>query len=208
MRDLEFMLTHAPASLGIMLATGIVSILAFRSHTLMDRYLLYTWKIFHGKEYERIVTYGFLHADWMHLAFNMFALYSVAMYVEAIAGTGRFLAIYFGSMIGAALPPVFLKRNQGDYRALGASGAVSGLFFAGMLYFPTAKVMLLFLPIPLPWPVFAVLFIVGSVLGARKNWGNVGHDVHLYGAASGLLLTLLLDPSSLTRFFEGVGLSF
>jgi membrane associated rhomboid family serine protease len=206
MPQLEFMLTHAPASLAILLVTAGVSLFAFRKPSVTDRYLLFPWNVFRGRQYERIVTYGFLHADLMHLAFNMIALYSVAMYVEAIAGTGRFLAIYFGSMIGAALPPVWLRRNSTEYRALGASGAVSGLFFAGMLYFPTAEVMLLFLPIPMPWPVFAILFIVGSVIGARKNWGNVGHDVHLYGAASGLILTILLDPSSIQTFLTGVGL--
>lgn len=206
MGQIEFMLTHAPASLIILLTTVAASLVAFRSGTLTERFLLFPWKVYRGKEYVRIVSYGFIHADFMHLAFNLIALYSVAMYVEAIAGTGRFLAIYFGSMVGAALPPVLLKRNNPDYRALGASGAVSGLFFAGMMYFPTAKVMLLFLPIPLPWPVFAVLFIAGSILGARKNWGNIGHDVHLYGAVSGLLLTVTLDPSSIGRFLSGVGL--
>ncbi|MDT8324682.1 MAG: rhomboid family intramembrane serine protease [Bacteroidota bacterium] len=206
MGQFEFMLTHAPASLVILITTVGVSLIGFRSGTLTERFLLFPWKVYRGNEHVRIISYGFLHADFMHLAFNLIALYSVAMYVEAVAGTARFLAIYFGSMVGAALPPVFLKRNNPDYRALGASGAVSGLFFAGMMYFPTAKVMLLFLPIPLPWPVFAVLFIAGSVLGARKNWGNIGHDVHLYGALSGLLLTIALDPSSIGTFLEGVGL--
>jgi len=206
MPQLQFMLTHAPASLAILIITVVTSLLGFRSAAMTDRYLLFPWKVYHGKEYVRVFSYGFLHADFMHLAFNLIALYSVAMYVEAVAGTGRFLIIYLGSLVGAALPPAWLKRNNTQYRALGASGAVSGLFFAGMLYFPTAKVMLLFLPIPLPWPVFALLFIVGSIFGAKKNWGNIGHDVHLYGALAGFLLTVLLDPSSISTFLEGVGL--
>ncbi|MBN1449040.1 MAG: rhomboid family intramembrane serine protease [Bacteroidetes bacterium] len=200
------MLIHAPASLAVLVLTVLVSIVAFRSKAVTERMLLFPWRMSREKQYERLVTYGFIHADWMHLLFNLIALYSVAMYIEAVAGTARFLAIYFGSMVLAALPPTILKRKREGYRALGASGAVSGLFFAGMLYFPTAKVMILFLPIPLPWPVFAVLFIVGSIFGARKNWGNVGHDVHLYGALAGLILTILLDPSSVSTFMEGVGL--
>ncbi|MCB2205418.1 rhomboid family intramembrane serine protease [bacterium] len=207
MQQLQFMLSHAPASLVILVVTTVVSLIAFRSRTLTEKYLLFPWKVYHGKEYFRVISYGFLHADYMHLAFNLIALYSVAMYIEAVTGTGRFLAIYFLSMLGAALPPVWVKRNTMDYKALGASGAVSGLFFAGMLYFPTAKVMLLFLPIPLPWPVFAVLFIAGSVIGAKRNWGNIGHDVHLYGAATGFFTTILLDPGSLGVFFRGIGLS-
>jgi len=200
------MITHAPASLVILILTIGASALAFRSGSIADRLLLFPWKILRENQYERILAYGFIHADLMHLLFNLIALYSVSMYVEAVAGTTRFLIIYLGSMVFAALPPVFRHRNNEDYRALGASGAVSALFFSGMLYFPTAKVMILFLPIPLPWPVFAVLFIVASILGARKNWGNVGHDVHLYGALSGLVLTIVLDPSSLQRFIDGVGL--
>lgn len=206
MSQMDFMLTHAPASLVVLVVTVIVSILAFRSRTLSNRLLLYPWKMFRGREYDRIVGYGFIHADLMHLLFNLIALYSVAMYIEAAAGTVRFLIIYFASMILAALPPTLKHRNNESYRALGASGAVSALFFSGMLYFPTAKVMLLFLPIPLPWPLFAVLFIAGSILGARKNWGNIGHDVHLYGAIAGTLLTIVLDPSSVQTFLQGVGL--
>mgnify|MGYP002276915535 CR=1 FL=1 len=201
------MITHAPASLGILILTIGASALAFRKNAVADRFLLFPWKVFRGNQYERILTYGFIHADLMHLLFNLIALYSVSMYVEAVAGTARFLVIYLGSMILAAVPPLFRHRNDAEYRALGASGAVSALFFSGMLYFPTAKIMLLFLPIPLPWPLFAVIFIVVSILGARKNWGNVGHDVHLYGALSGLVLTIVLDPSSLNRFFDGVGLA-
>ncbi|PLX30288.1 MAG: rhomboid family intramembrane serine protease [Ignavibacteria bacterium] len=206
MSQLEFMFAHAPASLVILVVTVSVSILAFRSRTVADRLLLYPWKMFRGSQYERIFTYGFIHADFMHLLFNLIALYSVAMYIEAAAGTFRFLVIYLVSMVLAAFPPTLRHRNNEAYRALGASGAVSALFFSGMLYFPTAKVMLLFLPIPLPWPLFAVLFIAGSIVGAKKNWGNIGHDVHLYGAISGLLLTIVLDPSSVTNFLEGVGL--
>jgi membrane associated rhomboid family serine protease len=200
------MLTHAPASLVILVVTIATSLIAFRSGTMTDRFILFPWKVFRDNQYERLLTYGFLHADLMHLLFNIIALYSVAMYVEAAAGTGRFLLIYFGSMILAAVPPTLRHRNNERYRALGASGAVSALFFSGMLYFPTAKVMLFLLPIPLPWPVFAVLFIIGSILGAKKNWGNVGHDVHLYGAIFGLLITIVLDPSSVNNFLQGVGL--
>lgn len=200
------MLTNAPASLVILILTIGASAVAFRSNAVAERLLLFPWKVFRSNQYERILTYGFIHADLMHLLFNLIALYSVSMYVEAVAGTARFLVIYLGSMVLAAIPPVFRHRNSEGYRALGASGAVSALFFSGMLYFPTAKVMILFLPIPLPWPVFAVIFLVVSIFGARKNRGNVGHDVHLYGALSGLVLTIILDPSSLKRFIEGVGL--
>ncbi|MFZ1731795.1 MAG: rhomboid family intramembrane serine protease [Bacteroidota bacterium] len=206
MTQLEFMLTHAPASTGILALILVLSLIGFRSSSFLDRLLLFPWRIFRDREYERLLTSGFVHADMMHLLFNTFALYSVSMYVEAAAGTAAFLVIYFGSLLISSIIPAIRKRNDPEYRALGASGAVSALFFSGMLYFPEAKVMLLFLPIPLPWPLFALLFIAGSMYGARKKWDNVAHDVHLYGAAAGLLLTIAVDPSSLQTFFSAIGL--
>ncbi len=206
MTQLQFLFTHAPASTAIIAAILVLSLLGFRSREFTERFLLYPWKVFHGKQFERLLVSGFLHADMMHLLFNLIALYSVSMYVEAAAGTPGFLAIYFGSLLISGIIPAIRKRDDPDYRALGASGAVSGLFFAGMLYFPEAKVMLLFLPIPLPWPVFALLFIAGSMYGARKKWDNVAHDVHLYGAISGLLLTIAVDPASVGTFLRAVGL--
>jgi membrane associated rhomboid family serine protease len=206
MTQLEFMILHAPASAAILGLILVLSLIGLRSSGFNDRLLLFPWRIFREREYERLILSGFVHADLMHLLFNMIALYSVAMYVEAAAGTTAFLVIYFGSLTISSIIPTIRKRNDPDYRALGASGAVSGLFFSGMLYFPEAKVMLLFFPVPLPWPVFALLFIAGSMYGARRKWDNVAHDVHLYGAAAGLLLTIAVDPSSLRKFFSAVGL--
>ncbi len=205
MSQLDFMLSHAPASAVIIALIVGLSLIGFRSRAFSERLLLRPWKLFHGNEYERLLTSGFLHADMMHLLFNLIALYSVSMYVEAAAGTPAFLIIYLGSLVASGLIASIRRRRDPEYRALGASGAVSGLFFAGMLYFPEAKVMLLFLPIPIPWPIFAVLFIAGSVYGARRKWDNVAHDVHLYGALSGLVLTAVVDPSSLAGFLKVVG---
>ncbi len=206
MSQIEFMFTHAPASAAILTLIVLLSVLGFRSRSILDRMLLYPWRMFRHKEYDRILLSGFVHADLMHLFFNLIALYSVAMYVEAAAGTAAFLFIYLGSLVISGIIPTIRKRNDPEYRALGASGAVSGLFFSGMLYFPQAKVMLLFLPIPLPWPVFALLFIGASMYGARRKWDNVAHDVHLYGAAAGLLLTIAVDPSSVQTFIQAIGL--
>lgn len=205
MSQFQFLLTNAPASVVILSLIIILSLTAFRSRRILDRMLLFPWRIFRNREYDRILLSGFVHADTMHLLFNLIALYSVAMYLEAAAGTAVFLVVYLGSLLISGIIPTIRKRNDPDYRALGASGAVSGLFFSGMLYFPQAKVMLLFLPIPLPWPLFALLFLAGSMYGARKKWDNVAHDVHLYGAASGLLLTIIADPSSLQTFFTEIG---
>lgn len=201
----ELLLTHAPASVVLLALIVAGSLAGFASRGITDRFLLYPYVMFRTHQYERLLTSGFLHADLMHLLFNLFALYSVAMYLEAATGTLHFILIYGGSLLISGIVPAVRRRNDPAYRALGASGAVSALFFSGMLYFPEAKVMLLFFPVPMPWPVFAVLFVAASVYGARKRWDNVAHDVHLYGAASGLLLTIVLDPPVLRQFLAALG---
>ncbi|MFA6233973.1 MAG: rhomboid family intramembrane serine protease [Bacteroidota bacterium] len=206
MTQIDFLITHAPASSAILVLILGLSLIGFRSRGFTERLLLFPWKVFRERQYDRLILSGFVHADLMHLLFNIIALYSVAMYVETASGTAAFVVIYFGSLLISSLIPALRKRNDPEYRALGASGAVSGLFFSGMLYFPQAKVMLLFFPVPLPWPVFALLFIAVSMYGARRKWDNVAHDVHIYGALSGLLLTIAVDPSSLQTFFKAVGL--
>ncbi len=195
----------APLSWTILAVTIGISLLALRKEKMRADLLLYPWDIAGKRQYYRLLTYGFVHADVLHLMFNMIALYSISFYLEAAMGTARFAVLYLGSMIFSAVIPSWRQRKNPLYSALGASGAVSALFFSGMLYFPTAKVMLFLLPIPLPWPVFAILFVVISIIGNKKQWGNIGHDVHLYGALSGLILTILLDPVSVQIFLTGLG---
>ncbi|MDX9757636.1 MAG: rhomboid family intramembrane serine protease [Bacteroidota bacterium] len=207
MLPFDQLLTHAPASVVLLALIVAGSLAGFAWPRFSDRFLLHPFVMFRAHQYERLLTSGFLHADLMHLLFNLFALYSVAMYLEAATGTVNFLVIYLASLLLSGIVPAVRRRNDPSYRALGASGAVSALFFSGMLYFPEAKVMLLFLPIPMPWPVFAVLFVAASVYGARKRWDNVAHDVHLYGAAAGLLLTIALDPPVLGHFLAALGVS-
>jgi len=151
-----------------------------------------------------LVTYGFVHADAGHLLFNAVSYASIAFILEEALGAVDFLTVYFGSLVLGALPSVIKNRHNASYRALGASGAVSGLFFSGMLFYPSGKIHLFFLPVGMPYPVFAVLFLALSWYGARRNKGVIGHDAHFYGSLAGLLLTVLLRPDSLAGFIEAV----
>ncbi|MCZ7556591.1 MAG: rhomboid family intramembrane serine protease [Bacteroidia bacterium] len=196
--------TAFPVSWILLAATIAASVLAFRSERFRAAALLYPWDIVRRREYYRLFSYGFIHADIIHLAFNMIALYSVSFALESVMGSARLAVLYLASVAAAAILPTRKQRDNPHYSALGASGAVSALFFSGMLYFPGAKVMIFLLPIPLPWPVFAVLFVLVSIMGNKRQWGNVGHDVHLYGALSGLLLTVILDPRSVQIFLTGI----
>ncbi len=107
------------------------------------------------------------------------------------------LFIYFGSLIGGNVAAYYSHKDQDDYRAVGASGAVSGIMFSAILLYPEGKIALMLFPIPMPSWVFAIFYIGYSMYGMRASHDNIGHEAHLGGAMSGLLLTLLLLPQLL-----------
>jgi len=148
----------------------------------------------------RLVTYGFVHADLGHLLFNMISYASIAFTLVAVLGARDFSLLYFGSLILGAIPSTVRNRRDPGYRALGASGAIAGLFFSGMLFFPGGKVFLFLLPVGIPYPLFGALFLAASMYGAKKNYGTIGHEAHLFGAIAGLLLTAALHPEAVRSF--------
>jgi hypothetical protein len=129
----------------------------------------------------------------MHLFFNMLSLYSVGFAIELAFGIHVFLIIYLGSIVGGSLLSLYLHRNHHSYLALGASGGVCGIIFAFIFLFPGATMGFFFIPLP-GW-LFAILFILISFFGLRRQLGNIGHDAHLGGAIIGLLITTALRPS-------------
>ena len=146
----------------------------------------------------RIITSAFLHANFMHLFFNMFALYSFGSVLELFFienfgkfdGSMYFFLIYFISLLSGSILTVIFHYNNPLYVAVGASGAVSGIVFSYIIFFP--KSMLLVLFIPMPAYVFAFLWIAFSVYGMKSKLGNIGHEAHLGGAIGGFVSTLLL----------------
>lgn len=204
MNDLGLFLRAAPVAAAVLAVTVCASLIAFSRHALLARLMLQPQAIVRGRRPLSLFTYGFVHADFMHLAFNMISFYSIAMPLENVLGSARFGVVYFGSMVLGALPTVFRQKDNPSYRALGASGAVAGLFFCGMLFFPSSRIFLFFLPVGIPYPLFAVLFLAASYIGAKRSRGSIGHEVHLYGALAGLLLTILVEPLSLSIFVEGL----
>jgi membrane associated rhomboid family serine protease len=173
--------------------TVVISFFGFQSPSLIDRTLFSSNAILVRRQYWRLFTSGFVHADWGHLAFNMFSLYSFGGYVEQYFGMGTFLAVYFISLLGGSLLALALHR-QHEYRALGASGAVCGVIFASILLQPGGSVFLMFIPVPIPSWLYAVIFVLISMKGIHSQAGNIGHEAHLGGAFAGLLLTTLMYP--------------
>ncbi|TDH26616.1 rhomboid family intramembrane serine protease [Segetibacter sp. 3557_3] len=151
------------------------------------------------KDYKRLFTSGFLHVGWMHLIFNMLALYFFSLSLEASLGTGEVLILYTAGLVGGNLISLLIHKNDSSYGSVGASGAVFGIMFSSIALFPGMKMGLFLLPISLPGWLFGLAFILFSIYGIRSRSNNIGHDAHLGGALAGMLVAILLHPSALSN---------
>lgn len=181
----------------LLLITGLATYRAFKNMKYMEDNIFYVDGILIGKQYQRLITSGFLHANWWHFGFNMLALVSFSMSVELQVGRIKFAIIYFLALIGGNLLALFIHRNHGDYRALGASGAISGVILATIILNPLGQIGFILLPISFPNWLFGILFMVISIFGIKSQSGNIGHEAHMGGAIIGALSMLAFNPSIL-----------
>lgn len=177
----------------MIIANVLFSMKGFDNFHFFEMYKFQINKISNGEKI-RMISAGFLHADWMHLGFNMYALYLFGGIVSSMLGIFSFLIIYFGSLLAGSLYSYFYHKDEPYYSAIGASGAVSGIVYASILLFPDMK-LLLFFAIPMPGYVFGVGYLLYSIYGMKKQLGNIGHAAHLGGTIGGFAITLLLVPS-------------
>ena len=168
----------------------------FTNGLFFDGYKFEVDKILVNKDYKRLVTSGFLHVSWTHLIFNMISLYAFSGLLESQIGGGKFLVVYFASLIGGDLLSLFIHRNHGDYNAVGASGAVSGIIFASIALFPGMGVGFFGLPFSIPSWLYGILYILYSIYGIKSSKDNIGHDAHLGGALVGMTVALFLQPTA------------
>ncbi len=189
------------AALIILVVTLVVSIVGLSSPRFIARSLLMPYRVTHGSGYAGLITSGFVHADVTHMLFNLITYYSFAFRLESVIGPAMFVLLYFSAMLVGNLGTVFKHRDNPQYASLGASGAVLGVLFASLVYFPRQSVSFLILPIPIPAPLFAVGYLAYSWYSARTPRGNVNHDAHIFGALTGLLFVLVTD---LTAFQSAV----
>ncbi len=167
--------------------------------------------IHHRKEWYRFFTGAFIHADWMHLAFNMYSLYMFGGIVERAyynlfeeKGILFFILLYVLGIFMSSFYSYEKHKNDMYYNALGASGAVSAVVFACIILFPTHELGLLFLPFYVPAYLFGIIFLgVEYYLGKRGN-SNIGHDAHFWGAIHGVVFTIILKPSLILNFIEQI----
>ena len=190
----------------IVAITVLVSWRAFNDRALMERMILWPPAVERRRQYDRLLGYGFVHADWMHLLFNMITLWSFGTAVERlfspmITPVG-FVLFYLSAIVVSILPTYIAHRRDPNYRSLGASGGVSAVLFAFILFDPWSKLIIFPIPVPIPAFLFAILYVAYSIWMDRRGRDNVNHSAHLWGAAYGLLFTVLLEPRILGHFTQ------
>ncbi len=193
----------------IIIITVLVSILSFNDRNLFERLKFNAFDIKHSKEGWRFFTYGFVHADWIHLLVNMFVFHSFANIVYTIYGYHfgfkagfYFILLYVGGILFSTLWDFGKHKDNAFYSAVGASGAVSAVVFASILLYPQGEISLMFLPIPMPAAVFGLLYLVYSAYMAKRGKDNIGHNAHFWGAIFGIVYTIALKPAFATNFID------
>ena len=188
-----------PVTYLILISTFVISLLAlYRDESLVDKFILHPFGMIRRGEYYRMFTYSFLHADLMHLFFNMISFYSFARTLEIYLGSLKFFLLYFISVILSVVTTVQNNQYNPGYRSLGASGGVSGVIFSFIVFEPMSRLGILFIPIPLPAYIFGLVYLGFSYYAANQD-DQINHDAHFYGAITGALLTFVFEPATFSR---------
>lgn len=176
--------------------TVLFSYLGFNDPKLFNRYMFNTDAILRGKQWDRMLSSALLHGDGMHLLFNMMTLYFFSDIIIEWLGKGEYLLIYVVSIIVGNLLSLWMHRKESNYKAIGASGGVSGILFAAIALDPHMMLGVFFI-VPMPGWIFGILYLAYSVYGMKAQLGNIGHAAHLGGAVAGLVLAVGFDWDAL-----------
>lgn len=189
----------------LVIITVVISMSAFNNDQVYNKMILWPKKMDTPAEYYRLLSSGFIHADWIHLIFNMLALFLFGREIErifAILGMPSilFLILYLAGIVIASLPSFIKHRNNSYYRSLGASGGVAAVLFSYIYFAPWDKILIWFIPVPAI--IAAIAYLVYSAYMSRKGGDYVNHDAHFYGAVFGFLFTLVFAPDHGQLFLQ------
>lgn len=194
----------------ILIATCIISVIAFKNQKLIDDLIFYPPAVTERNQYYRFITCGFIHANVAHLAFNMYSFWIFGEYVEILfmtvfgpVGRWYYLLMYISALVVCLLPTYFNNKNNYHYRSLGASGAVSAVIFAFIFLNPLQGIGLIFLPreFMIPGFIFGFLYLILSSYLDKKGGGNINHSAHIWGSVYGIVFLIVTG-----YFFSGKNL--
>lgn len=191
--------------------TVAISLWAFNNPALFERLKHWPYAEAQRGEYHRLLTGGFLHADYVHLLFNMITLYFFGGLVEnwfdaLFPGVGPllYLAFYLMAIVAASLATYYRYQRTPYFASIGASGATSAVLFAAILLAPTLSLYLMFIPIPIPGVVFGIFYLWYSSHAARRGGDGIDHLAHFYGAVFGFIFPIVFKPELLPHFFQQI----
>jgi membrane associated rhomboid family serine protease len=183
---------QTPASITILcIILGFSALALWVAPKILERNLLRPYWMLKERDYSTLITSGFIHGDFMHLLFNSLTLFFCGPALERRIGTEKFLALYFIGLVLSSLGTVYKHRNNPDYAALGASGAILAVLFAYIVYYPKAWIVFYF--IPMPAVVFAFVYMGYTWWASRQSRGHINHDAHFDGALTGLIFVGITD---------------
>ncbi|TDG37565.1 rhomboid family intramembrane serine protease [Pedobacter changchengzhani] len=197
-------LNVAPVASIILLFTVVTSLYAFYDNSVYGKFMLHPYSVAKGKNVFTLLTSGLIHADYMHMFFNLFTFFAFAFTLEQMMGHWQFGLMYVLSLILSDLPTVFKNKDNFHYHSLGASGAISAVLFSFILFKPFSEIGILFIPFGIPAIVFGVLYLVYCVYASKNSRDNINHDAHFFGAISGLLITIILVPGIVPNFISAL----
>ncbi|WP_316810458.1 rhomboid family intramembrane serine protease [Pedobacter heparinus] len=198
---MEYLIDTPVASI-VFLFTIVTSIYAFNDNSLYGKFMLHPYSVSRRHKVYTLITSGLIHADWMHLIFNMMTFFFFAFRLEAMIGSWQFGMVYFISLILSDIPSVMKHKNDMWYNSLGASGAISGVLFSFILFDPFSRMMIFPLPIPIWAIIFGPLYLVYCVYASKQSRDNINHDAHFFGALAGMIVTVLVVPGTIPNFLS------
>jgi membrane associated rhomboid family serine protease len=193
------------AALVIFVATIAYSLIGlFGSPKLIDRSLFRPYWLLRRKQYDTVFLSGLAHADLMHLIFNMMTFYFFAFPLERYIGTTLFVVLYLAGLLISHAWTYYKQQRNPEYASLGASGAISAVLFAAIVFFPNQSLFILPIPVPIPAPLFAVLYLAYTYWAAKNERGRINHDAHLGGAITGLLFVAVVAPGAYGNLLNSI----
>ena len=197
-------------TLALIVITSLISFYALSNGTFLESWMMNPYKVMQKGQYYRLLTSGFIHADFGHLFFNMFSFYFFGSQIEQIfaelfggQGPVYLVLFYLAGIIISDIPTLLKHKNDPGYNSLGASGGVSSVIFGSILFFPTEKLYLYGI-IGLPGFIFGLLYLGYSVYESRRGAGFINHDAHIYGAVFGLIFMAAVYPPVVPDFFAQI----